>query len=70
MATRQELVLSVGMRYREASRGERGYILDEFTKIIGYHRNMPFAFSLLSAHGQRIREERDHAFMTTRLLMC
>lgn len=38
MATRQELILTVGRRYREASRGQRGDILDEFTKITGYHR--------------------------------
>jgi len=38
MATRQELILTVGKRYREASRGQRSDILDEFTKITGYHR--------------------------------
>lgn len=38
MATKRELILSVGTRYREASRGERSDILDEFTKITGYHR--------------------------------
>ena len=38
MATRKELVLTVGKRYQEASKRQRGAILDEFTKITGYHR--------------------------------
>src|SRR5271168_1777188 len=38
MATRRELVLAVGQRYRAASRAEKRTILDEFTAVTGYHR--------------------------------
>src|ERR1700756_833170 len=38
MATRQELKQAVGERYRAAGRWERRQILDEFTRVRGYHR--------------------------------
>ena len=38
MATRKELIIAVGTRYRAASRQQRTAVLDEFTKITGYHR--------------------------------
>jgi len=38
MATRRELKQAVGERYRAAGRCERGQILDEFTRVTGYHR--------------------------------
>ena len=38
MATRDELLRAVGLRYRGASRAEKSRILTEFTEISGYHR--------------------------------
>lgn len=38
MATRRELTAAVGQRYREASRAEKGRILDEFVVVMGFHR--------------------------------
>jgi hypothetical protein len=38
MATRDELVAAAGRRYAEASRQERGRILDELTTLTGLHR--------------------------------
>ena len=38
MATRQELKEAVGERYRAAGRWERRQLLDEFTRVTGYHR--------------------------------
>ena len=38
MATRRELKMAVGERYRAAARWERRQILDEFTRVTGYHR--------------------------------
>jgi hypothetical protein len=38
MATRRELKQAVGERYRGAGRWERRQILDEFTRVTGYHR--------------------------------
>ena len=38
MATRDELVAAVSDRYGQASRAERGRILDEFTAVTGLHR--------------------------------
>jgi hypothetical protein len=46
MATRKELIEAVGSRYREASRGQRGAILNEFVAVTGYHRK--HAIRLLS----------------------
>ena len=37
METRNELVKVLGMRYREGNMLEKGKILDEFTKVSGYH---------------------------------
>src|SRR6266481_9797133 len=38
MATRRELKQAVGERYRAAGRWERRQLLDEFTRVTGYHR--------------------------------
>ena len=38
MSTRRELKQAVGVRYRAAGRWERRQILDEFTRVTGYHR--------------------------------
>jgi hypothetical protein len=38
MATRRELKQAVGERYRAAGSWERRQILDEFTRVTGYHR--------------------------------
>jgi hypothetical protein len=38
MATRREIKQAIGERYRAASRWERRQILDEFTRVTGYHR--------------------------------
>jgi len=47
MATRRELVETVGVRYRASTVAERSAILDEFVSITGYHRK--HAIRLLSA---------------------
>lgn len=38
MATRKELIESIGARYREAGSSEKSAILDEFVAVTGYHR--------------------------------
>src|SRR5260370_24106644 len=38
MATRRELKEAIGQRYRAAGGWERRQILDEFTRVTGYHR--------------------------------
>jgi len=38
MATRRELKAAIGQRYRAAGRWERRQLLDEFTRVTGYHR--------------------------------
>lgn len=38
MATRRKLKQAIGERYRAAGRWERRQILDEFTRVTGYHR--------------------------------
>src|ERR1700740_2030025 len=38
MATRRELKQAIGERYRAASQWERRQLLDEFTRVTGYHR--------------------------------
>jgi hypothetical protein len=38
MATRRELKQAVGERHRAAGRWERRQILDDFTRVTGYHR--------------------------------
>jgi hypothetical protein len=35
---RRELLLQVGLRYREATRGQKTVILDEFVASTGYAR--------------------------------
>ena len=38
MATRDELLEALVVRYREALRAEKGRILTEFAEVTGYHR--------------------------------
>ncbi len=38
MATRRELKEAIGQRYRAAGGWERSQMLDEFTRVTGYHR--------------------------------
>jgi hypothetical protein len=38
MATRNELLVTIGPRYRAALKSEKGKILDEFVKVTGFHR--------------------------------
>lgn len=38
MSIRQELTAAVSQRYRTADRAGKKLILDEFTKVTGYHR--------------------------------
>ncbi len=38
MSTRKEITAAIRVRYREASRADKGRILDEFVKTTGYHR--------------------------------
>lgn len=38
MGTRDELLEAVAVRYRAATRAEKGRILTEFAEISGYHR--------------------------------
>src|SRR5215467_3601768 len=38
MATRRELKEAIGQRYRAAGGWERRQILDEFSRVTGYHR--------------------------------
>lgn len=47
MATRKEISAAVGQRYRQASRDEKGQILDEFVALTHYHRK--YAIRLLNA---------------------
>lgn len=38
LATRRELTTAIGQRYQAADRSSKKTILDEFTKVTGYHR--------------------------------
>ena len=44
MATRRELIVAVGVRYRAANKAERRTILDEFTVLTGFHRKHAIGF--------------------------
>ena len=46
MAARDKLILALFLRYSEATRTERGGILDEFIAVTGYHRK--YAAQILS----------------------
>lgn len=52
MATRRELKQAVGERYRAAGSWERRQILDEFTRVTGYHRK--HALRVLNTPGNRL----------------
>jgi hypothetical protein len=38
MTTRRELIEAVAARYRGAGRNQKKEILDEFVKVMGFHR--------------------------------
>ncbi|MGD5712538.1 ISNCY family transposase, partial [Xanthomonas citri pv. citri] len=38
MATRKELTVAAGVRYRRSDRAKKARILDEFADITGFHR--------------------------------
>jgi hypothetical protein len=38
LTTRRELTAAISQRYRAADRKNKKLILDEFTKVTGYHR--------------------------------
>ncbi len=48
LQSRRELLASTAPRYRQASRKEKGTILDEFTAAAGYHRK--YSLTLLKYH--------------------
>jgi hypothetical protein len=48
MATRRGLKQAIGERYRAAGRWERRQILDQFTRVTGYHRK--HALRVLHSH--------------------
>src|SRR5215472_14789626 len=54
LTTRRELTTAVGQRYQAADRKAKKLILDEFTKITGYHRK--HAIRILTAHPTSWRE--------------
>ena len=54
LTTRRELTTAVGQRYRVADRTAKKLILDEFTKITGYHRK--HAIRVLTAQAAPMRE--------------
>lgn len=65
MATRRELIISVGKRYQGATKLERGAILDEFTKITGYHRKHAIrVLSPASAVSGKKRQSRPRLYDT------
>ena len=51
MATRNELLRAIVLRYRDGTRGERSRMLDEFTALTGYHRK--HAMRLLQGQAPR-----------------
>ena len=53
MATRDELVVVAGERYRRSVRRERGRILDEFTALTGFHRKHAMRLLRSSAKSDR-----------------
>jgi hypothetical protein len=56
MATRDELLVVVGERYRQGGREEKARILDEFAAVTGYHRK--HAMCLLRCPGLSTRHRR------------
>ena len=56
LAARKELITVVRLRYSEADREGKKVILDEVTKITGYHRK--HAIRILTEQGQNIARER------------
>lgn len=52
MGTRKELTAAIRLRYQEASRADKGRILDEFVKTTGYHRKHALR---LMADGKKVR---------------
>lgn len=58
MATRKELIETVGARYRASLIAERSAILDEFVAITGYHRKHAIRVLSLPAAEPRRRQSR------------
>src|SRR3981081_2965831 len=54
LTTRRELTAAIGQRYRTADRTNKKAILDEFTKVTGYHRK--HAIRILTAKSASFRE--------------
>ena len=52
---KQELVATIRDRYRQASKKDKGRILDEFTAITGHHRK--HGIRLLSQHCSATEEQ-------------
>ena len=50
----KEYAEAVRCRYQRATRGHKGRVLDEFTKVTGYHRKS--AIRLLSGNTRSIAE--------------
>lgn len=55
LTTRKELTAAIGQRYRTADRNSKRLILDEFTRVTGYHRK--HAIRILTAQSTPLREQ-------------
>ena len=64
MMAKQELVATIRDRYRQASKKDKGRILDEFTAITGHHRK--HGIRLLSSLSARKRSRPLGGASTTR----
>ncbi len=58
MATRKELIEGIGKRYRTSNRKEKQQILEEFTRVTGYHRK--HAIRALKCDVAKPSKERGH----------
>ena len=62
MATRKELITAVGQRYREASKGDRTKILDEFAELTKYHRKHAIRVLTNAPCGPRLKLARNPVY--------